>query len=174
MALIHRCRAEYAASPVAVAVRTRLRQALLDSGRECDVAVLVGLGRLDTTDADIRPVWQLVFFLDAVGVLGAERDNADGSRPPIKMYAQDPIFGPLETEMLAAFDVEIVADPAAWDLVSRSALLFAPFVHWDTVLRRGLATRDPLLYIGANLSEIVELLERSDGYVKPAFPCTLQ
>jgi SRR1 len=173
MDLIRRCRAEYAGSAVAGAVRTHLRQALLDTRRQCDVAVLVGLGKLDTTDSDLRPVWQLVLFLDVVRYLVAEQTERrdDGSDPGISMYAQDPVFGPLETQILTSFGIEIVADPAARGLLSPSSLLFAPFVHWSTLLRSTLATSDPMLYLGANLSEVVELLEHHDrGYVGTLFP----
>jgi hypothetical protein len=179
--LIQRCRAEYGNSDIAAAVRTRLRQALDDTARECDTAVMVGLGKLDTTDSDIRPVWQLVLFLDIVEHLSSEQkkrryaeddetdmnmDDGPGPAPllspVIKMYAQDPVFRPLEKEILASFGIEVVANPAARKLITPSTFLFAPFVHWMTVLRYTISTSDPMLYIGANLTEVIELLEHYD------------
>ncbi|KAF2454088.1 hypothetical protein BDY21DRAFT_112223 [Lineolata rhizophorae] len=97
-------------------------------------------------------MWQFVMFVEVVGLL----ESASGRH--IQLYAQEPDYFPLDEEFLASFDVIVLKHPAAVDVVSSVTFLFCPFVPWKLMLlflERG----DPSLYIGTNVSELLETME---------------
>lgn len=133
-------------------------------------AVCIGLGSLsvDNVAAGVRSMWQLVCFLDIVGMLGAGPDA-----PPIALYAEDPVFNPLDEDILAELGVTIVQGRRSADgsrqegaaqFIERDTLVFAPFMPSFMVLEDFLADRNPAIYIGNDVQATLELARTQVRY----------
>ncbi|KAL1632692.1 hypothetical protein SLS56_003389 [Neofusicoccum ribis] len=133
-------------------------------------AVCIGLGSLsvDNVAAGVRSMWQLVCFLDIVGMLGAGPDA-----PPIALYAEDPVFNSLDEEILAELGVTIVQGRRSADgsrqegaaqFIERDTLVFAPFMPSFMVLEDFLADRNPAIYIGNDVQATLELARTQARY----------
>jgi hypothetical protein len=73
-------------------------------------------------------------------------DSLDTAR---KCYAQDPVFNNMDKELLASVGIEVVHDPAAFELVTRHTLLFAPGAERTHLMQ--LLPKEPALFFGGPL-----------------------
>lgn len=85
-------------------------------------------------------MWQLVLFRFLTQLLSP-------SALPLKLYAQEPAFTPLDTAFLKSLDVGVVADGVQAYIDARS-FVYAPFVDWFVLLPGFLRGRDPEVYVG--------------------------
>jgi hypothetical protein len=66
-----------------------------------------------------------------------------------KCYAQDPVFNNMDKDLLASVGIEIVQDPAAFELVNERTLLFAPGAERTHLMQ--LLPKEPALFFGGPL-----------------------
>ncbi|KAF2795169.1 hypothetical protein K505DRAFT_324258 [Melanomma pulvis-pyrius CBS 109.77] len=115
-----------------------------------------------------RSIWQLVLFLDIVDIVST-------NGPALQLYAQEPIFTPLDVAFLSALNISVLASDIE-ARIANSSFVFAPFVEWDLLLSVFLKDKNPELYIGndilddytpyANTEAKVKVLEECNGLGK--------
>jgi flagellar biosynthesis protein FliQ len=127
-------------------------------------AVIAGLGNLDgTADRDVwRATWQLAVFLQILEGLSGHNEN-EASQLPI--YAQDPAFTATDSQVLADLSISVVPVPDAITQVDERTLLFVPFVDVVVLLPEILKGKDPLIYIGSDITDIIEKISER-GYAE--------
>ena len=95
-------------------------------------------------DADfgefVAPLHQLAVLIVLLQVLRTKYDIPT-------VYFQDPNFQPVENQFLESLGYTVLDDPKAFDLMSPSTFLFAPYCPED-VNYRALDSSFPALYIG--------------------------
>ncbi|KAL1627916.1 hypothetical protein SLS54_002183 [Diplodia seriata] len=133
-------------------------------------AVCVGLGSLsvDNVAAGVRSMWQLVCFLDMVGML-----SGGGAGGPVKMYAEDPVFNALDVEVFEELGITVVhglrstdgsRQEGAAQFIEPDSFVFAPFMPSFIVLEDFLADRDPAIYVGNDVLATLELARSQVRY----------
>ncbi|KAK5018517.1 hypothetical protein LTR16_002294 [Cryomyces antarcticus] len=133
---------------------TRLTGILSKMTRDVEHAVCLGVGSFSVdTQNRWRSLWQLVAFTSIVSAL------SKGSTS-IKIWAQDPCFTSLDTEFLESLGVTVVQHPQAKQHITEKTFLYAPFVDWSITLDFALDETDPSLYIGTDIKQIMDTLER--------------
>ncbi|KAL1638715.1 hypothetical protein SLS58_008638 [Diplodia intermedia] len=131
-------------------------------------AVCVGLGSLsvDNVAAGVRSMWQLVCFLDMVGMLS-------GAGGRVKMYAEDPVFNALDVEVFEELGITVVhglrstdgsRQEGAAQFIEPDSFVFAPFMPSFIVLEDFLADRDPAIYVGNDVLATLELARSQVRY----------
>ncbi|OJD34949.1 uncharacterized protein BKCO1_19000139 [Diplodia corticola] len=143
-------------------------------------AVCIGLGSLsvDNVAAGVRSMWQLVCFLDIVGMLnaggggGASGGGGDGDGG-VKMYAEDPVFNDLDVEVFEELGITVVQGLRSTDgsrqegaaqFIEPDSFVFAPFMPSFMVLEDFLADRDPAIYVGNDVQATLELARSQVRY----------
>ncbi|KAH7115798.1 hypothetical protein B0J11DRAFT_538473 [Dendryphion nanum] len=122
-----------------------MQQMLESQAWHVEGAVCIGIGSfsLDWENRH-RALWQLALFVDitnwiSIGVKGKS----------VAIYAQDPIFTPLDIEFLSMLEHPIqTLDSTIHQHITPHTFVFAPFVDWALLLPVFLDDTDPLLYIG--------------------------
>ena len=78
-----------------------------------------------------------------------------------EVYFQDPAFTKLEKKFLQSLGYTVLEDPAAFEEMSASTFLFAPFIGWD-VASCALAVSFPALFVGNSPAKVLENLRLPD------------
>ncbi|KAF2492928.1 hypothetical protein BU16DRAFT_466172 [Lophium mytilinum] len=86
-----------------------------------------------------RALWQLVVFVDVV--------TSVKKTVAIRMFAQDPLYTPLDSAFLASLGIAVETE-AAKSHLTPSSFLYVPFVDWRILNLVILPGTDPALYIG--------------------------
>ncbi|KAF2104203.1 hypothetical protein NA57DRAFT_70420 [Rhizodiscina lignyota] len=129
--------------------------------RRIDNAVCIAIGSFSTDwlgaeQTSLRSLWQLVLFLEIMEYL---QRNTHAEKN-MKVYAQEPLFSALDKAFLAKFEIQTLDSPHAVELITPSTFLFVPFLEWYVLLWEVLRCKDPELYIGTDIHDI---LDRLDG-----------
>ncbi|TKA67875.1 hypothetical protein B0A49_07251 [Cryomyces minteri] len=133
---------------------TRLTEILSRTTWDVEHAVCLGVGSFSVdTQNRWRSLWQLVAFTSIVSAV------SKGSTA-IKIWAQDPCFTSLDTEFLESLGITVVQHPQAKQHITEKTFLYAPFVDWSITLDFALDETDPSLYIGTDIEQIMDTLER--------------
>ncbi|KAF2499695.1 hypothetical protein BU16DRAFT_536013 [Lophium mytilinum] len=134
-----------------------------------DTWIVLGLGSLITaqqlprknrTDKPIRALLpskarlaQLVVFIEIAHTLSEpQQPTVRGpTRPPVRLFAQDPKFSALDIKFLASQGITVIDN--AVDLIGPSVGAFCPYL--DRPVSRAVIARSPGLYLGYSLSRRV-------------------
>lgn len=79
----------------------------------------------------------------------------------IKMFAQEPIFTPLDVAFLSALDITVLPLDIETNIANTS-FVFAPFVDWDLLLSTILKEKDPELYVGNDMLDDYSLFANTE------------
>ncbi|KAF4542686.1 uncharacterized protein LTHEOB_7416 [Lasiodiplodia theobromae] len=134
-------------------------------------AVCIGLGSLsvDNIAAGVRSMWQLVCFLDIVGMLS----ESAAAGEEVKMYAEDPVFNTLDEEIFEELGITVVKGLRSTDgsrqegaaqFIEPDSLIFAPFMPSFIMLEDFLAGKDPAIYIGNDVLAMLDLAKSQVRY----------
>lgn len=134
-------------------------------------AVCIGLGSLsvDNIAAGVRSMWQLVCFLDIVGMLS----ESAAAGEEVKMYAEDPVFNTLDEEVFEELGITVVKGLRSTDgsrqegaaqFIEPDSLIFAPFMPSFIMLEDFLAGKDPAIYIGNDVLAMLDLAKSQIRY----------
>lgn len=115
--------------------------------------ICLGLGNFSTPhDEDERylgdftgPLHQLAVLTILLRVLREKHDIRT-------VYFQDPTFQPAEIQFLESLGYTVLDDPDAFDVMSASTFLFAPYCPYD-VTARALRSALPALFVGNDPQE---------------------
>lgn len=125
----------------------------------------LGLGTFSGRSKDrsyrrLSRMLQLVFFLDIVNFL-----QATTNQPPkaLKLYAQEPDFQPLDRQFLSNLAVQVLPCPQAVECIGVNTFLYTPYLDWKVTLV-SLAGRDPLLYVGVDINNMIDTVADSDAF----------
>ncbi|KAK2754380.1 hypothetical protein FQN54_007024 [Arachnomyces sp. PD_36] len=82
--------------------------------------------------------------------------NGRASHPSLKdsgtiTHAQDPVFNNLDKKLLSSLNIQVINDPAAFDLVDENTFLYCPGAERSHLV--DLLKRDPALFFGGPLEE---------------------
>jgi SRR1 protein len=134
--------------------------------------VIAGLGNLDgTTERDVwRATWQVAVLLeiaDALGPLGGEGIKGDNDEQVkraghLAMWAQDPAFTATDEVILEGLGIKVMAVPHAVKCIDSRTLLFVPFVDGVVLLPEILGGKDPAVYVGSDIEEVIEKMGEKD------------
>lgn len=115
-----------------------------------DNAICIGLGRVTDDNGEVNDcsMLQLIVFLDVIDFL--EQNSSAATK--MRKIAQDPLFDDFDVKFLALLEIEVVPCPTAADFITPKSFLFAPFVVWAPLLASVLPNKDPLLYIGNDIT----------------------
>ncbi|KAF2092481.1 hypothetical protein NA57DRAFT_82335 [Rhizodiscina lignyota] len=125
-----------------------------DDHHHVDSAICMALGSFHVEN-DYKwtsSMLQLIFFLDVVELLYRLSHGAEH----IKLLAQDPRFNRVDTAFLSIFDIEVLDAPKAVDYITTKTFLFTPCIIKKPLLASILPDRDPLLYVGHNISRLLQ------------------
>jgi hypothetical protein len=136
-------------------------------------ALCIGIGSFSLDwEHRHRSMWQLVLFLGVVDMgtrchyasvqsaeLMVSLVSTDGTT--IELYAQEPIFTPLDEAFLAALNITVLPSSIESHITSAS-FVFAPFVDWDLLLSVFLKEKDPALYIGNDMLDDYSLYANTE------------
>jgi hypothetical protein len=150
--------------------------ALLDPLQQPNRIVIAGLGNLDdATNRDAwNAAWQLAALLELLHAFVAESNEADDDGEEggcmalvstLPMCAQDPAFTETDVRILADLGISVLPVPDAVELVDDRTLLFVPFVDAVVLLPEILNGKDPSVYVGSDIEEVVEKLSE-EGYAE--------
>ena len=78
-----------------------------------------------------------------------------------EVYFQDPTFTKVEKRFLQSLGYTVLEDPAAFEEMSTSTFLFAPFIPYN-VASSALAVSFPALYMGNSPADVLESLRSPD------------
>lgn len=71
---------------------------------------------------------------------------------PIKqVYAQDPVFNKMDKKLLSFLNIQVVNDPAAFDLVDQDTFLYCPGAERSHLVE--LLEKEPALFFGGPLKD---------------------
>ncbi|KAK3112140.1 hypothetical protein LTR53_011883 [Teratosphaeriaceae sp. CCFEE 6253] len=130
-----------------------------DQGWQLTKAVCLGSNSFsrDNWQARQRSVTQLAAFLDIIRHLQAKQ------RSPIALYAQEPQYTPLDSELLESLDVHVLdaipkgsTDQSLGEAahhISGSTFVFEAFMDLNTQALEILLNGDPPLYIGSSMEK---------------------
>jgi SRR1 len=83
----------------------------------------------------------------------------------VPVWAQDPVFTEIDRKVLEDMGISMLPVPDAVAMVDERTLLFVPFVDAVVLLPEILNGKDPALYVGSDIEEIVERLSER-GYTE--------
>ena len=127
---------------------------------QCICLALGNFGIRDQEDTEsgefIGPLHQLAVLTVLLQVLRTKHDIRD-------VVFQDPSFRPVEIQFLDSLGYTVLDDPDAFDMMSPSTFLFAPYCP-DIVTYKALKSPFPALYIGNDpRSVIISIMCRRSG-----------
>ena len=151
------------------AIQPRYHQALMkifdfDHGIRLTKCICLGLGNFnivpgkkDASQSGSHPstsLHQLAVLIVMLQIL-AEGHSIQ------EVYFQDPAFTKVEKKFLQSLGYTVLEDPAAFNKMSASTFLFAPFVAYN-VASSALAVSFPALYMGNSPAKVLEGLRLPD------------
>ncbi|KAF2807107.1 uncharacterized protein BDZ99DRAFT_500396, partial [Mytilinidion resinicola] len=111
-----------------------------DAGWGITSAVAFGTGSFSLDwENRARALWQLVLFVDVVELVKKTGET--------KLFAQDPLYTPLDHHFLETLGIAVKSSTAKSHL-TRGSFLYVPFVDWRILNLVILPGTDPRLYIG--------------------------
>jgi hypothetical protein len=146
----------------------QLNTALQDQVTGISTAVIAGLGNLDPTAIRdrFRASWQLAVFLEILGNLPAySAVPAEHDERKVPVYAQDPAFTSFDRALLSRLHVTVLHGSGAVDKCDSTAFLFVPFVDAVVLLPQILKDRDPVVYVGSDIAEVMDRMSMK-GYAE--------
>ncbi|KAI4140384.1 MAG: hypothetical protein LQ341_003854 [Variospora aurantia] len=157
-------RSQWLPSPCHLALQDLLRNDLplfffFSSSRCIDRCIILGLGSL--SNGRRSSWWELVFLETLLESLFLHpsshhhRKTPDRKLEETAIYAQDPVFNELDRVFLEDLGYTVVSDPAAFDLITASTLLFAPHLEVE-VYAKALGKAKPRMCIGTAMEECLE------------------
>jgi hypothetical protein len=134
--------------------------------------VIAGLGNLDgSAERDMwRATWQVAVLLEIVTALGmrgdegtqGDSDEQVESAEHFAMWAQDPAFTATDEAILEGLGIKVMAVPHAMERIDSRTLLFVPFVDGVVLFPEILGGKDPAVYVGSDIEEVVEKMGEKD------------
>ncbi|KAL8989090.1 MAG: hypothetical protein Q9177_001946 [Variospora cf. flavescens] len=155
-------RSQWLPSPCHLALQDLLRNdlPLFSSSSQCiDRCIILGLGSL--SNGRRSSWWELVFLETLLESLflhpssHRHRKTPDRKLEETAIYAQDPVFNDLDRVFLEDLGYTVVSDPAAFDLITASTLLFAPHLEVE-VYAKALGKAKPRMCVGTAMEECLE------------------
>ena len=127
---------------------------------QCICLALGNFGKRPGEDIDFGeftgPLHQLAVLTVLLQVLGTKHDIQN-------VYFQDPQFQPVEIQFLESLGYTVLDDPEAFDMMSASTFLFAPYCP-DYVMCMALEPSSPALYVGNDPQQVGwNIMNRPDG-----------
>ena len=146
----------------------RYHQALMkifdfDHGIRLTQCICLGLGNFNIVpgkrDAS-QPCSQLRTSLHQLAVLMVMLQILVEGHSIQEVYFQDPTFTQVEKRFLESLGYTVLEDPAAFEKMSASTFLFAPFIPYD-VASSAFAVSFPALYMGNAPAKVLESFQSS-------------
>ena len=131
-----------------------------DTGTRLTRCICLGLGPFDiaagnkgVSQSSNRPTTSLhqLAVLTIILQILTERHSIQ------EVYFQDPAFSEAEKKFLKSLGYTVLEDPAAYEKMSASTFLFAPFLAYN-VAASALAVSFPALYMGNSPAKVLESL----------------
>jgi hypothetical protein len=92
---------------------------------------------------------------------GLMRSSVSKDGTITNLYAQEPLFTPLDEAFLSALNITVL--PSGIETyIADSTFVFAPFVDWDLLLSVFLKKKDPKLYIGNDMLDDYNLYANTE------------
>jgi hypothetical protein len=151
-------RSRWSESPQAA----RLQSEITSRGLSVSTAIIAGLGNLDPTAIRdrFRASWQLAIFLEIISSITQNTKTSSSTNHvkeiKVPIYAQDPAFTSFDKALLSSLNITVLPGSEAINKSDGNTFLFVPFVDAVVLLPELLKDRDPIVYVGSDICEVVE------------------